>query len=73
MYMSDGTDGCQPRKTNKKKELLDRLNYIALKEKLYPYDCDFLDEHEKAEKLIIEYIDDSEVKAAYDGIRKWYT
>lgn len=72
MYMSDGTDGYPQKKKNKKKELLDRLNYIALKEKLYPYDCDFLDEHQKAEALLLDFIDDSEIKVAYDGVRKWY-
>lgn len=46
-------------------ELLAKLRELAR-------DGDYEVAHIKADELLVKYIDDSEIEAAYDAIGKWY-
>ena len=77
MYMNDGSGcfchKCMKEQITKKKNLIRNLEAISIKQEENPHDCDFYDDVEKAEKLLIDYLDDSEIKVAFDAVQKWYT
>jgi len=50
-----------------KDELIKRLDIINRK---YSHDTEVA--HVKADEALIEYINDEEIKNAYDAIGKWY-
>lgn len=60
-----------------RKELLGKLNALVAKSEIYaaePFkiDGDPSDWHEEADKLLLEYINDSEITQLFEKIEKWY-
>lgn len=53
-----------------KEELIARLHEISVRQP--SKDRDEEQGHMDADDALIEYIDDPEIKAAYESVRKWY-
>lgn len=53
-----------------KEELVRRLEVLANKSKKDPSDPEW--DHEAADQLLLDFIDDHEVDAAFQRIYKWY-
>lgn len=59
-------------KKQKRDEILKQLKAMTPPATGYRWDRDPESDHSKADDLLLELIDDAEIKQAFDDIDKWY-